>query len=152
VQALVAVATHDLPTLTGFWSGADLDLRAALNLYPSAELRNAQVGGREQDRGRLLSALEREGLLPQGLGAGNDRYPEMSPGLIRAVHQYIARSPAQIALVQAEDLLGEREQANLPGTTSQDPSWQRKLSLNLENWQERADISNLSQAVMKERD
>jgi (1->4)-alpha-D-glucan 1-alpha-D-glucosylmutase len=140
-----------LPTLTGFWSGADLDLRAALNLYPSVEVRNAQVGCREQDRGRLLSALEREGLLPQGLGTGNDGYPEMSPGLIRAVHQYIARSPAQIALVQAEDLLGEREQANLPGTTTQYPSWQRKLSINLETWEDLADISKFAQAVMKER-
>ncbi|HYP67063.1 MAG TPA: 4-alpha-glucanotransferase [Thiobacillaceae bacterium] len=151
-QALVAVSTHDLPTLTGFWSGADLDLRTALNLYPSAELRNAQIDGREQDRGRLLNALQREGVLPVGLEAGSGGYPEMSPALIQAVYRFIARSPAQIALVQAEDLLGEREQANLPGTTTQYPSWQRKLSLNLENWEERAAISELAQAVARERE
>ena len=29
-QALVAVSTHDLPTLNGFWQGRDLDLRRAL--------------------------------------------------------------------------------------------------------------------------
>ncbi len=151
-QALVAVSTHDLATLTGFWSGADLDLRSALNLYTSPEQRSAQSKGREQDRGRLLSALQSESLLPQGLRADCGSHPEMSPALIQAVHQYIARSPAQIALVQAEDLLGEREQANLPGTTTQYPSWQRKLSLNLENWQESVDISDLVHAVMRERD
>jgi 4-alpha-glucanotransferase len=149
-QALVAVSTHDLPTLIGFWSGSDLKLRTALNLYPSAELRSAQIEDRKLDRGRLLYALQREGLLPQGLEGGEQ--PEMSSTLIQAVHRFIARSPSQIALVQAEDLLGEREQANLPGTTTQYPSWQRKLSLNLENWKERAAISKLAQAVMKERE
>lgn len=151
-QALVAVSTHDLPTLTGFWSGVDLDLRTALNLYPSPEQRSAQMEGRAQDRDRLLSALQREGVLPGGQGADSGGYSAMNPALIQAVHQYIARSPAQIALVQAEDLLGEREQANLPGTTSQYPSWQRKLSLNLENWPERAAISELAKAVSRERD
>jgi (1->4)-alpha-D-glucan 1-alpha-D-glucosylmutase len=150
-QALVAVSTHDLPTLTGFWSGVDLDLRTALNLYPSAELRSAQIESRKQDRTRLLSALQREGILPEGLAADSGGHSAMSSALNQAVHQYIARSPAQIALVQAEDLLGERDQANLPGTTTQYPSWQRKLSLSLEGWEECADISGISHAVMRER-
>ena len=150
-QALVAVSTHDLPTLKGFWSGVDLDLRTKLNLYPSEESRNAQISGREQDRTRILRALEREGLLPQGLDASQDHHPEISPALVQAIHRYIARTPAQIALVQAEDLLGEKEQANLPGTTTQYPSWQRKLTINLENWHGREDISQLAAAVTAER-
>ena len=150
-QALVAVSTHDLPTLKGFWAGSDLDLRTTLNLYPNEDVRNAQVSGRQQDRTRILNALERERLLPQGLDAGGERHPEMGPALIRAVHQYVARTPSQIALVQAEDLLGEKYQANLPGTTTQYPSWQRKLSVNLENWTTHPDISLLAEAVTTER-
>ena len=34
-QALVAVTTHDLPTLAGFWAGRDLALRSELGLFPS---------------------------------------------------------------------------------------------------------------------
>ena len=33
-EALVAVSTHDLPTLAGWWEGDDLALRARLGLYP----------------------------------------------------------------------------------------------------------------------
>ena len=33
-QALVAVSTHDLPTLYGFWEGNDLDARAAIAPFP----------------------------------------------------------------------------------------------------------------------
>ncbi len=150
-QALVAVSTHDLPTLKGFWAGSDLDLRTTLNLYPNEDVRNAQVSGRQQDRTRILSALDRECLLPQGLEAGQDGHPAMDSTLIQAIHRYIARSPAQIALVQAEDLVGEKDQANVPGTTTQYPSWQRKLSINLESWLTHADISQLAAVVTTER-
>ena len=35
-------------------------------------------------------------------------------------------------LVQIEDVAGEAEQANLPGTTDAHPNWRRRLSLPLE--------------------
>jgi 4-alpha-glucanotransferase len=34
-------------------------------------------------------------------------------------------------MVQFEDLLGEVEQVNLPGTTDQHPNWQRKQRLDI---------------------
>src|SRR3546814_2984933 len=39
--ALVAVSTHDLPTLAGFWHGHDLDVREQLDLWPSPEIGRA---------------------------------------------------------------------------------------------------------------
>lgn len=150
-QALVAAATHDLPTLTGFWRGEDIALRTALDLYPSPELRAAQIAGRTVDRARLLEALAREGLLPDGLGTDPAAIPEMTPALIQAIHRYLARSPARIALIQAEDLLGEAEQANLPGTTDQHPNWRRRLHIALESWASRPDIVRLTEAMRQER-
>jgi (1->4)-alpha-D-glucan 1-alpha-D-glucosylmutase len=52
-QALVAVTTHDLPTLAGYWQGLDLELRQRLDLFPSHELRDRQVVARAEDRARL---------------------------------------------------------------------------------------------------
>ncbi|MEW6765516.1 MAG: malto-oligosyltrehalose synthase [Pseudomonadota bacterium] len=150
-QALVGVSTHDLPTLAGFWQGSDLDLRASLKLYPDEARRASDIVGRAEDRARLLVALEREGLLPEGYAVHPVGVPEMSPAFARAIHRYLARTPARVALVQAEDMLGEGEQVNLPGTTDQHPNWRRKLSLNLEEWRVDARILALAEAMVAER-
>jgi len=150
-QALVAASTHDLPTLAGFWQGTDIDLRTALDLYPSEDLRRRQIIGRADDRARVLLALEREGLLPEGCGVHPVNVPEMTPAMARAIHRYLARSPARIVLVQMEDMLGEVEQANLPGTTDQHPNWRRKLSLNLEEWADDPRIRAMAEAMVAER-
>ena len=150
-EALVAPTTHDLPTLAGFWRGADLDLRSELDLFPTETQREAQIVGRAEDRARLLMALEREGLLPEGMAVHPVTVPEMTPALALAIHQYLARSPARILLAQAEDMLGELEQANLPGTTSGHPNWQRKLSLNLEEWPSDARLAHFAEVMVAER-
>lgn len=150
-QALLAAATHDLATLTGYWRGLDLDLREQLDLYPSEALQHSQRAGRAEDRFRLLRALAREGLLPDDASHDPEDLAAMGPSLIRAIHRYLARSPARIVLVQAEDLLGEAEQANLPGTVEEHPNWRRKLSLPLEDWWHHAHIRALAEAMTEER-
>ena len=133
-QALAAVSTHDLPTLAGFWEGRDVMLRDALGLFPSAQARQEAVVMRADARARLLLLLEREGLLPPGATADPQSLPEMTPALSLAVHALLARSPCKLMLVQMEDVLGMREQANLPGTTDLHPNWRRRLTLTLEHW------------------
>ena len=41
---------------------------------------------------------------------------------------FTARSPAGLALIPVEDLLGLAEQPNLPGTIDQHPNWRRRLT------------------------
>jgi (1->4)-alpha-D-glucan 1-alpha-D-glucosylmutase len=131
VDALVTATTHDLPTLAGYWEGRDLTLRQALNLYPGDAAREAQTAARAQDRARLARALQREGLLADGVldpsSAG-----ELGDEAARAIQVYLARSPARVCVVQLEDVLGVREQVNLPGTIDEHPNWRRKLPLELE--------------------
>jgi (1->4)-alpha-D-glucan 1-alpha-D-glucosylmutase len=150
-QALVAASTHDLPTLNGMWLGRDLKLRAQLGLYPSHEQRDEQMVERMRDRGRLLSALEREGLLPAGVRARPASVPEMTPELVRAIHVFLARSPARVMMVQMEDVLGQVDQVNLPGTTREHPNWRRKLSLEIEDWAADARVMALTEALRRER-
>ncbi|MBI2277842.1 MAG: malto-oligosyltrehalose synthase [Dechloromonas sp.] len=133
-QALAVVATHDMPTLYGFWQGRDIDTRAGLGLLPAPEQLEAAVVARAEDRARLLLALQREGLLPDGNDAPVAAVPAMTPALAQAVYAYLARSPAMLLGVQVEDIFGVVDQANLPGTTAPHPNWRRRLPLELDAW------------------
>lgn len=129
--AMATVSTHDLATFKGFWTGNDLSWRQRLDLYPDQATRDKDAWDRGVDRWRLLQALTREGLRPA-------EYPTEDGGqsyhtsLNAAVHGYLARTPARIAMVQIEDALEEPEQPNLPGTVDQHPNWRRRLSVPLE--------------------
>ncbi|OYY93702.1 MAG: 4-alpha-glucanotransferase [Hydrogenophilales bacterium 28-61-23] len=150
-QALVAGSTHDLPTLAGYWQSADIELRTTLGLYPSEEQRNQQIRERAQDRARLLAALANEGLLPEGMSQDPANVPEMTHALQCAIQHYLARTPSQLCMLQAEDLLGQTEQANLPGTVEQHPNWQRKLRLDIEAWTDDKAIKAMADALSAER-
>jgi len=133
-HALLAASTHDLPTLAGYWSGRDLEWRQRLRLYPDEAMQHAQLADREADRRRILRALQAHGLLPEGFSPDADAPPGFDARLAAAIHRYLARGPSRIVLAQAEDLSGELEQANVPGTIDQHPNWRRKLGLDLEEW------------------
>ncbi len=150
-DALVTAATHDLPTLAGYWAGRDLTLRRELGQFPSEDAYQAQMRERMQDRARLLRALEREGLLPEGASADPASVPEMTPALLRQLQAFLSRSPARVLVVQMEDVLGVREQVNLPGTTGEHPNWRRKLPLALERWPEDEDFTALTASLAAQR-
>jgi (1->4)-alpha-D-glucan 1-alpha-D-glucosylmutase len=150
-DALAACSTHDLPTLAGYWAGRDIALRGSLGLYPSEEKRSEQVVGRAQDRARLVVALEREGLIPADSSVATMSQPELPPAIARALHVYVARSPARIMVAQLEDVIGAVEQANLPGTVDQHPNWRRKLAVPIERLADDARFLDLTEALMGER-
>jgi (1->4)-alpha-D-glucan 1-alpha-D-glucosylmutase len=149
-DAVVSVGTHDLATLKGFWVGADLDAREALSLL-SHENRYAQNVERTGQRRQLLLALQREGLLPQGIDPYHAAHGEWSPTLAIAVQRYLARTPAKIHLVAMEDVFGQLEQVNLPGTVDELPNWRRKLMRDLEDWPDEATVQALIHAMRTER-
>jgi (1->4)-alpha-D-glucan 1-alpha-D-glucosylmutase len=120
-QALVAVTTHDLPTFPGYWDGTDIELKAHLDLYPSAERERRDRETRQTDRRQLVAALQAEGLDADVNGAAP----------VESIYRYLARTPGELLMVQPEDLLGVREQMNLPGTVDEYPNWRRKLPLDL---------------------
>lgn len=150
-EILVTVSDYHVPPLAGFWRGVDLDLRTELGLFPTQAQREAEIVGRAQDQARLLVALEREGLLPEGMSVHPVAVPEMTPLLALAVHQYLARSPARVLLVQIQDMLGELNPVSLPGTTSEYPNWQHKLSLNLEEWPKSIWLARFAEVMVAER-
>ncbi len=130
-EALVSVSTHDLPTLAGWWEGHDVRLRQTLDLFPNDTIRDAEAVRRAQDRVRLMLALERAKLLPEGASA-DALPPALDAPMIEAVHAYAAAAPSRLMMVQLEDALGLVEQANLPSTVDEHPNWRRKLPLELD--------------------
>jgi len=150
-QALIATSTHDLPTLSGYWEGLDLALRDRLHLFPTDKHREDQVIGRAEDRARLLVALEKEGLLPAGLSVQAVPEGEMTVDLAVSIHRFLARTPAMVMMAQMEDVLGQREQINLPGTTDERPNWRHKLGLGLEQWEREPRVLAILSALTEER-
>jgi 4-alpha-glucanotransferase len=129
--AAASAATHDLATLKGFWLGRDIAWKQRLKLYPDAAAEANEAEERRRDRKLLLEALAREGLLAAerfGAFLPEDNAPAYGEELGEAIHAYLARSRARLMLMQIEDLAGEAEQANLPGTIDAHPNWRRRLS------------------------
>jgi 4-alpha-glucanotransferase len=130
--ALVAAGTHDLPPFAAYWRGDDLRLRERLSLFPTEASRIGAVGARGGDRRRMLQALAEAGLAPDGSLDPETDGCDPPPALIEAIHRFLARTPALLLLAQIEDLIGETEPANVPGTAFEYPNWRRSIALPIE--------------------
>ena len=128
-RAIATVTTHDLPTLGGYWSGNDIELRTRLALYPGEEARQRVTHERVRDRTALLDALAQAGLRPERCDGSENSYSET---LALAIQVYLARSTAALVVLQAEDLLGMMDPVNVPGTSEEHANWQRKMTWDLE--------------------
>ena len=124
-QALAMVATHDMPTIADWWKGTDIDRRASLGLYPEAHLPDDERAHRHHEREGVLALLRELGLEP------TDR--DDCAQVIDSLHATIARTPSMLAVVQLDDVLGEIDPTNIPGTTDAYPNWRRKVSVSLED-------------------
>jgi 4-alpha-glucanotransferase len=152
--AAASAATHDLATLKGFWLGRDIVWRQKLSLYPDAAAEAADTSDRYTARWQLLEALAREGLMPSerfGEFLPREGDPVYTPELGEAILTFLARSRARLMLVQIEDVAGEVEQANLPGTTDEHPNWRRRLSGKLDKVLPGLEMQRIAGRVTQER-
>lgn len=150
-MAAACVSTHDLATIKGFWRGADLETKQRLGLYRSPREIEEEKDRREHDKWLLLQALADEGLLPLDTDPDRPGNIDMTPALASAVHAYLARSSACLFMVQLDDLIGEEQQANLPGTTSEYPNWRRRLSVSLESMVADPILRDMARTISRER-
>jgi 4-alpha-glucanotransferase len=152
--AAASAATHDLATIRGFWLGRDIDWRRRLGAYPDKDAERIEGDERHRDRRLLLEALSREGLLARdrfGAYLSENGEPEYDPELGEAILVYLARSRARLMLVQIEDIAGEAEQANLPGTTDTHPNWRRRLGRQLDELLAGPEMARIAALVAEAR-
>lgn len=137
LNAFASVGTHDMTPLTMWWFGYEIELYSALGMIKSEEEKIAAYKLREEDRKKLLAALDYNDTWPDGVLRKSDYlygegYPE---GMTEAVEAYAARSKSQVFLTQLEDIFEVTELQNLPGTDrDKHPNWRKKLPINLEDY------------------
>jgi 4-alpha-glucanotransferase len=110
--AMAAVTTHDLPTIAGLWSGADLTEQRTLGLEPNEAALAAT-------RKRLAAAT----------GTGSE---DSIDDVVAAAHEALAAAPSLLVTATLDDALGVTERPNVPGTTHERPNWSLALPEPLE--------------------
>jgi 4-alpha-glucanotransferase len=118
--AVAMTGTHDTATIAGWWSGRDLAWNRQLGRGASdAQGFDAMELSREYERASLWRAIGDDAPQPP---------TDQPDSVVDAATAYIAATPARLAIFPLEDLLGEVEQPNLPGTVDTHPNWRRRLS------------------------
>ena len=131
VQALVSSTTHDLPTLAGFWVGADITARRAAGIIDDA-VERGQFDQRRLEKQKMLDVLFQLDLVDKDLPRSAEAYPELTGELHNAIIGFLAMTPSQLLAINQEDLTKEMNQQNLPGSTWQYPNWGRKMRFTIE--------------------
>jgi len=119
--SVASFSTHDLPTFAGWWDERDIDERVALH----------QVDVSTADQMRVTRDLERRRL--SLLSGGADPHPDAPLSVLSAAIRELAESEAGVVVTQLDDLLGERDAVNLPGTSVERANWQRRTCVALED-------------------
>jgi 4-alpha-glucanotransferase len=121
-HSVASLNTHDTPTFAAHWRGDDLVESVRLGLMPHHQLKTAKKN-REQIKMALVQFLKTKGFLK----ARKPVLRDVVPALIA----WLKASPAEIALINLEDLWLETRPQNVPGTSSERPNWRHKARLNL---------------------
>lgn len=125
--ALAAVTTHDLPTIAGLWTGADLEDQRAAGLTPSED---------------ALVTLRAE------LGAATGLAADAPVAeVVRRAHLILAEAPSVLVAATLEDALAVEERPNLPGTTTERPNWSLALPGPIEAIEEHPLVRSVAEAL-----
>jgi 4-alpha-glucanotransferase len=139
-------STHDLPTVAGWWKGSDIDVRHEHGRLGEGVDPDSIRREREQDRPRLWNAFVRE-----QVGEGPVPEPEETDRVVDAAVRFIAKTEVPLSLIPLEDLLGQVEQPNLPGTVTEHPNWRRRLPVAADAVLDEASVARRIEFVAAER-
>ncbi|MGB8567232.1 MAG: 4-alpha-glucanotransferase [Pseudolabrys sp.] len=126
-EALATFNTHDLPSLRGWLDAHDLRTKRGLGL-DSGESDGARAWAHQSLR-QILA----------------ERAPERAGNELAAVASVLAKTPSRLVAIALDDIVGEREQINIPGTVDEHPNWRRKLSLELEDLEGNAQLRRIAE-------
>jgi len=149
-QAVVMASREEVCSLNSFWLGRDIAWLAAMCPSFDNGERQKEVIARATDRAHLLVALKRGDLLPEGYDVDPAAVPRMTPALVRSVHSFLVRTPAEIFLVHLRDLPVETDQDRAQEQL-QMPAWRQKLMVDLEGMTAEEDIQHFFREFCRER-
>ncbi|MEI6896393.1 MAG: 4-alpha-glucanotransferase [Psychromonas sp.] len=130
-QAMATLATHDMPTIKGYWHCDDLHLGKTLGLYPDEKVLSKLMESRVHSKQQILNSLHGHGSLPDHYNRDATQ-TAMDQTLNFSMQTHLAKGNAMLLSLQLEDFLEMDAPVNVPGTSHEYRNWQRKLSQNIE--------------------
>jgi 4-alpha-glucanotransferase len=115
-HTLASFATHDTPTVRGFWTGWDIERRVGFGQLDAADAQAAHQR-RDWDRRRLNWLAD---------GTTGEPSPDLDAAGVARMHALLATAACDLIAVQLDDLYARVEQANFPGTVDEYPNWRLK--------------------------
>ncbi|HET6654807.1 MAG TPA: 4-alpha-glucanotransferase, partial [Gammaproteobacteria bacterium] len=70
---------------------------------------------------------------------------------VTAIYRYLAQAPSRLLMVQLEDVLGQREQLNVPGTTNEYPNWRQRMNTTISSALADPRMRELAEALNESR-
>ncbi len=129
-QAAACVSTHDLPTIAGWWTGADIDEREALGLLTAADAAAARAE-RQAAKAALSAALRARRRCPPS----TRRRRTTPPSPARSIASWAARRP-RWRCSRPTTSRARPSPLNLPGTDRERANWRRRLAVDVDAlWQ-----------------
>ena len=125
-HAVAMTTTHDLPTLEGWWHAQDILWRSRLNLLGPGQEEAAQRSGRLEERATLWRSVQ-----ASSPTASTRPLPRQTPSA--ELLGFVAATPCPLMLVTLEDLTGQLDQPNLPGTIDEHPNWRQRAPLSVDD-------------------
>ena len=137
-QSVASVNTHDTAMFASFWTDRDIDDQVALGLLDDVHADDARKR-RRQLRQSLLGHLRKLGLI-KGAQPSAD-------AVLKACLTTLGMSEAECVIVTLEDLWGETEPQNTPGTDRERPNWTRRMRLSLEQIQSDPNLASALKGI-----
>jgi 4-alpha-glucanotransferase len=127
--ALTSVTTHDLPTLAGLWTGADVA--------------RSQAAGVPQNQAGVAALRKRLASLASGDA------DQTVADVIEKVHAALAAAPSRVLLATLDDALAVEERPNLPGAPAPVPNWSLALPVALDAFEEHPLPGKIARALTR---
>lgn len=134
-QTLACFATHDTPTLKGFYQKIDIGWWQALGWIADDQL-TAATGQRDQEVETILTQ------------AGQSKATNYN-GFRDGINNILASSPASMVALQADDIFEIAEAPNLPGTIDEHPNWRRRNAIIVEKFSKNAKLKQVGNLMRK---
>lgn len=129
--SVASLNTHDMPPFAAFWNSLDAELRQEIGLIDAQDV-DTERGRRHALARRLSAHLRQGGVLDDGTIDGLFNRKADTHDALSALLDLLARSPADVTLINLEDLWLEEQPQNVPGTSHERPNWRRRLQYSLD--------------------
>lgn len=120
-HTLASFATHDTPTVRGFWKGWEIERQQAFGQLDDETAATARQR-RDWDRRRLHWLVD---------GASDEPPEDLDGDHIARLHALLGAGACDLIALQFDDIFARLEQPNFPGTVDEYPNWRLKCPVSV---------------------